>query len=288
MKDIYSHILLIFLEVITCYSAMLLLNKKYIGITRQKNILDRWKTNGSGYKNQNKFYNAIQKYGWENFSHEILSENLTEEEACQKEKELIIEFDSITNGYNQQPGGTVVPRYASYENRLRLSLSHMGQKPAFYGKKHKEESKLKMSLRKKKKVFGINLFTDERVEFPSPKDAAEYLGLANSSGIIQCANGTNGIKSTRGYYWFYEGKEPSEEFIRELKENISYHKIYQFKDNKNKIIKAVDINTNEELYFTNAKEAAQYLKKDGKTVPAHIRRYCNYNITMIGYHWSYI
>ena len=39
-------------------------NKKYIGVTK----LDpeqRWK-NGMGYKKQS-FYNAIMKYGWDNF-----------------------------------------------------------------------------------------------------------------------------------------------------------------------------------------------------------------------------
>ena len=42
--------------------------KVYIGITC-KPTKARWK-NGKGYKNNDYFYNAILKYGWENFSHE--------------------------------------------------------------------------------------------------------------------------------------------------------------------------------------------------------------------------
>ena len=48
--------------------------KSYIGIT--KNTNKRFGTNGNGYKNQPKFWNAIQKYGWENFTHEIIEDNL--------------------------------------------------------------------------------------------------------------------------------------------------------------------------------------------------------------------
>ena len=45
--------------------------KQYVGITKQ-DVVKRW-ANGEGYKNCTYFYNAIQKYGWENFQHIILS-----------------------------------------------------------------------------------------------------------------------------------------------------------------------------------------------------------------------
>ena len=53
--------------------------KVYIGITSQK--LNRRFRDGKGYYNNKHFYNAIKKYGWDNFSHEVLFDNLTEEEA---------------------------------------------------------------------------------------------------------------------------------------------------------------------------------------------------------------
>ena len=60
--------------------------KKYVGIT-SRDVKLRWQ-NGLGYK-KCYFANAIQKYGWDNFSHEIVYENLSKEEAFLKEKELI-------------------------------------------------------------------------------------------------------------------------------------------------------------------------------------------------------
>lgn len=80
-------------------------NKVYIGITKQKPNR-RWH-NGAGYKNNKYFHNAIQKYGWENFKHEILFENLNFEEANKKEIELIKKYDSTNRekGYNIHTGG---------------------------------------------------------------------------------------------------------------------------------------------------------------------------------------
>lgn len=50
-------------------------NKMYIGITR--NINGRWANNGYNYKGCTHFYNAIQKYGWDNFKHLVLIDNIS-------------------------------------------------------------------------------------------------------------------------------------------------------------------------------------------------------------------
>ena len=46
-------------------------DKYYIGITSQT-LSKRWQYNGQGYKRQQVFWNAIQKYGWKNFKHRII------------------------------------------------------------------------------------------------------------------------------------------------------------------------------------------------------------------------
>ena len=62
-------------------------NKVYIGITSRKPEY-RWNS-GKGYINNKYFTTAINKYGWNEFEHSILYENLSKEEAETKEIELI-------------------------------------------------------------------------------------------------------------------------------------------------------------------------------------------------------
>ena len=72
------------------------INKKiYIGITGQKPER-RWR-NGQGYKTSTYFYNAIQKYGWDNFEHIILQFNLTQQEAEEKEKYYIQKYNTLND-----------------------------------------------------------------------------------------------------------------------------------------------------------------------------------------------
>lgn len=79
--------------------------RKYVGITCQ-NPHKRW-SYGKGYLGQSHFYNAISKYGWDNFKHEIVFENLTEDQACTKEIALIKLFKSNNPeyGFNITEGG---------------------------------------------------------------------------------------------------------------------------------------------------------------------------------------
>lgn len=74
-------------------------HKKYVGITKVSEKT-RW-NNGNGYKANKKFYQDIQKYGWENgFSHEIIEENISYKEARSLEKYYITKYNSVTQGYN--------------------------------------------------------------------------------------------------------------------------------------------------------------------------------------------
>lgn len=83
-------------------------DKVYIGITGFDPEY-RWLNNGRGYKTQTTFFNAIIKYGWINFKHEILFEGLTEKEALDKEEELIQQYQSYDRryGYNVSLRGAI-------------------------------------------------------------------------------------------------------------------------------------------------------------------------------------
>lgn len=80
--------------------------KVYIGITSQMPEA-RWGKDGSGYKHNKHFWNAICKYGWNAFVHEILLEGLTADQAGEFERLFIDLYDSWNpkKGYNNTSGG---------------------------------------------------------------------------------------------------------------------------------------------------------------------------------------
>jgi group I intron endonuclease len=99
--------------------------KSYIGITKQKP--ERRFQNGFGYKTQDSFFRAIAKYGWDNFTHEILEEGLTEKEACEKEAYYIDLYNSFSpNGYNTREGGI------SGRNKVTPIIQYYQDKPVNY------------------------------------------------------------------------------------------------------------------------------------------------------------
>lgn len=79
--------------------------KVYIGITHYEDPKYRFGRNGSYYKKGTVFRKAIDKYGWDNIKHEILYTNLSEQEAKEKEKELIKFYSDLGISYNMTIGG---------------------------------------------------------------------------------------------------------------------------------------------------------------------------------------
>ena len=117
--------------------------KMYFGITSQT-AEERWRK-GKGYSYNEHFTRAINKYGWENIQHIILTENLTKEEACHYEEVLIDYFDTMNpnKGYNIKSGGEC-NRHGE-ETKRKISDANKGVSNGMYGKKHTEESRVKMS-----------------------------------------------------------------------------------------------------------------------------------------------
>lgn len=203
-------------------------NKKYIGITSEKDPNKRWK-NGLGYKRQI-FYKAIQKYGWDNFQHKILFTNLTEQQAKQKEIELIALYNTNNNlyGYNQTKGGDAVPEKTD-ELKLKISNSlkkyyqtdkgkkertelskrqkeyYLTHKNPFKGKKHSAETRKIMSekakIRKPNNRIAIQMFDDNGIllkTFDSKKQALNYLNITCYKPLTEAIKLHTKYKN---YYW---------------------------------------------------------------------------------------
>ena len=125
--------------------------KVYIGITSQKPE-QRWGSQGCNYKSSPHFYSAIQKYGWDNFEHNILFTELTKEQACLKEQELIKEYNSMNRefGYNSTSGGDIFTM--NEKTKQKISQAMMGNQNNL-GHPCSEEKKKKISNAQKGREF---------------------------------------------------------------------------------------------------------------------------------------
>ena len=183
--------------------------KMYVGITRRKPE-ERWGSNGAGYSKQYKrykhpFWNAIQKYGWNNFDHIIIASNLTREEACDIERVLIDGLDTYAThgtGYNINTGGN-------------------------YGHSCKY------------RVLQFKLNGEFIKEFISADDAAMSVNLKRS-GIVDACNGR--LLSYKKYIWRYSKdvdniEEESNRINKIYQEHSEFWEIYQFDMNGKFIIK---------------------------------------------------
>ena len=206
--------------------------KIYIGITSRKPE-ERWGSNGCNYKTSPHFYSAIQKYGWDNFEHNILFTNLTKEQACLKEQELIKEFNSMNReyGYNSTSGGEIFTM--NEETKQKISQSMMGNKnglghvcteekkqkisEAQKGRKFTEEHKQKLSnaaknrhvpcSEEKKKTLSQNYPHKKQVYceeldmiYESVQECSRQLGIP-ATNISKLCNGRG--KTLKGYHLRY-------------------------------------------------------------------------------------
>lgn len=101
------------------------------------------------------FHRAIKKYGSENFSWEIIHDNISNIEELNKLEIFYIGYyNTFKNGYNLTFGGSSISGFKhSKESKKKMSEAHKGEKSCWYGRKHTEKSKRKMSeMRKGKKI----------------------------------------------------------------------------------------------------------------------------------------
>ena len=135
--------------------------KIYIGKTTFK-LEKRWKEH---CKNKSQVISrAIKKYGKENFTIEVIDSANSVEELNQKEQLHIESFGSFVDGYNCTAGGdggTAAKRSEETKQKLRNSrkeflkknsdYSQKGNSNFFYGCTHSDNTKRKMSEKKKGK-----------------------------------------------------------------------------------------------------------------------------------------
>lgn len=150
--------------------------KKYIGITKQKPE-NRWGKDGVNYKNKcPHFWNAILKYGWDSFAHDIIATELNQEDACRMEIEMIAQFKTQDRryGYNTMEGGTA-PSIPD-EVRAKMSASMQGNRNGL-GHPCSDEKKNKISRAQK----GKTLTEEHKKHISEAKKGKTHKSLSDES-----------------------------------------------------------------------------------------------------------
>lgn len=204
--------------------------KVYIGIT-STSVEKRW-NDGKGYARHPYFYNAIKKYGWDNIEHTILFENLTKEEACKKEKELINRYKSNQHdyGYNMTTGGescefneqarvnlsnALKGRVVSDDVKLKISESEKG-------KQISDETRLKMSIAQQNRITpqgtidNLRKMAKDRVGKPLSYETRKKI-----SKSLMGHPSTTPKGKEHPNYGKHLSKETKEKISKALKSNIS-------------------------------------------------------------------
>lgn len=204
----------------------------YIGQTIQE-PKRRWKS-GSSYRDQ-VFGKAIKKYGWDNFEHSILKDNiLTVEEANYWEEYYIKKYhtyvyDKNCRGYNVSPGGYNRDNYGKSVLQLDINKNIISEfvsiceasraidcspdrisrccnypesahevKGYFWCFK-KDFKNFKPKKIKKIQIYQLDANKNIINKFNSIAEAGIALGHSKSNNITLCLNGTK--YSAYGYYW---------------------------------------------------------------------------------------
>lgn len=184
--------------------------KKYVGITSKENINHRWR-NGDGYKENPHFRSAIEEYGWDNFEHEILFDDLSESEAKLMERFCIIFWRTKDRnfGYNMTYGGDGTKGYfPSEETRNKLSIARRKENlseetlrrrsAGLKGRRFSDEHKRKIGEGNSKPIIMLDKSNNILESFSSAHEAELKYGISHSH-ISQCCSGKR--QTTGGYKW---------------------------------------------------------------------------------------
>lgn len=189
--------------------------KIYIGQTVEESTR-KYKHKTATAVSKGKFGNAIQKYGFENLTYEVLFETKYTENFNSLKRVLdaveiayIEYYNSYNAGYNSTKGGGGILGFKhSDKTKKVMSEKSLGIRPnketrekmstSAKQRKHSNESKEKMKI-----VFGesVNQYTKDGIfikEWPSGREAERALNLYGGA-ISKVCNGK--LKTSGGFVW---------------------------------------------------------------------------------------
>ena len=191
--------------------------KCYVGQTSQKPEA-RWGGWGQRYADQEYFNRAIQKYGWDNFEHIILEENIPQDKVDEREIYWGGYYHALApEGYSLHLGSYTNYIESEVATKFRSEVSKKNWEDIEYRKKvvqgrkdmwanASEECKEKMlanldrtgltGLARSKEVLCV----ETNITYPSTREAERQTGVKHNN----IANVCNGKRQTAGgFHWRY-------------------------------------------------------------------------------------
>jgi group I intron endonuclease len=263
------------------YKITNLINKKvYIGQTTGS-IKTRWAVHlrDSKIQKNNKFYNAIKKYGQENFKIDIIENDIdTHEVLNQRERYWIKYYDSYKNGYNSTFGGEESPM-KNKEVCKKVSEALKGKpktinplKKSQKGKKgtpHTEAHKKYIS----EKLKNRSISEETRIKLRNAN-----LGKKQSNETI--------LKRSIAM----KGKKFTEEHKKKISDSlkINGYKATGSENPRSKKVAQINVETNEIVRIFESASLAQEAMSKNKTGGLIIRLLNGKGKTAYGFKWKYI
>jgi len=189
-------------------------DKRYIGITTQKAIKRIRKHINALRGGSPGLYDAVHKWGKENFVWYILHTNLTLKEAVELEKEYIAKYDTFHNGYNRKKGGWNKRYSVNPNKRKKLDNSDYKHTPLrIYSKYQIPKKEIKYKHYEKYVSSKLSGFD---IENELKHKSYSYIELVNSNTriIIKYTDKIVNYKSQRNKY--YEFRISSKKQIKEV------------------------------------------------------------------------
>lgn len=186
-------------------------NKIYIGKAHNVSyrISKHRNSEKNYYKGKSAIISAIKKYGWSNFSLEILEifdqipENLLEIEANYIKKYNATKRNIGYNFLERSTDWTGKTHTLETKNKISkiLKIKMLGSKNPMFGKKHTEQSKSKMrkpKKRKSKKVKQINIETNDLIKIWNSATEASIFLTGKIVSKEQIYRACKNYKDTKG------------------------------------------------------------------------------------------
>ena len=273
-------------------------NKSYIGITSQKPE-KRWKRCGEGYLRKNKddsyaqpaMAHAIKKYSdWDLWQHIVFMDNLSKDDACKIERLLISIFQTTNQeyGYNISSGGdcTFFGRKHTDETKEKMSRAQTGKIVSDETKRKISESRLgeknwlygrRRTEVEIQRLIDVNAYRAKPVIcletkeiFSSAVQAHKKTGIARAD-IQRCCQKKPGHLTAGGLHWMFV----SDYDESKIDEYLSIVKTYKYRQ-------VICIET--KMIYDSVKEVSE---KTGISMSSIYSCCSGYQNTAGGFHWMY-